>query len=205
MIHQLTEESAVDTEMADSVGIMTTWLFSKPDYCVNGQSLIDIFWAKYHVVCPALFGINGSEKSQAGRKRLGWHKEDDQWVTDQEHYTRMRGLGAGFSAITLRDFSKSRNRNPAPNRLFWEALARLVNTTANETQPTQFILVKNMIERYVPRIIAQFGRAGVVALRQGLVEFPKAGPRRKDGTTDPSVTALETLALKLQSDLHFLL
>ncbi|OTA24814.1 hypothetical protein BTJ68_13327 [Hortaea werneckii EXF-2000] len=126
-IAQLIQEAGMETETADGVGVLLVTIFSVPAYRWNGQSLIDVLWAKYHVVCPPLFGITGSQNTPAGRKRLGWWTENSTFITEAIHYQRMRGLGAGFSALTLRDFSRSANPNPAPNRLWWEALARILN------------------------------------------------------------------------------
>ena len=128
------------------------------------------------------------------------------FVTDQEHYDRSAGLAAGFAAITLRDFSKSKNANPAPNRIFWQSLARILNTSASETQATHFVVVKGMVENYVPRILALFGGAGMAVLRQALVVFPEEkGPRDERGRRVPAVTAVLAMPVVLQRDLSLTL
>ncbi|KAK5134959.1 hypothetical protein LTR08_005911 [Meristemomyces frigidus] len=192
-IGQLLAESAVDTAMADPVGVLLCSVFSVPDYRWNGQSMIDVLWAKYHVLCPPLFGIYGSEATPAGHARLGWRPD----CNGQAHYTRMTGLGAGFSALTLRDFSKSRNRNPAPNRMWWESMARILNLPAGEAQATHYVLVKAMIEDFVPRIMQIFASAGKAALKKAVREFPYAAPK-KDGRFISPAVAVEAMQVTLQ-------
>lgn len=118
----------------------------------------------------------------------------------------MSGLGAGFAAITLRDFSKSKNSNPAPNRIYWEALARIINTPATDVQQTHFVLVKAMITNYVQRFISTFGGAGLAALRQALIFFPnEKGPSDDKGRKLPAVSALQAMPIVLQKELHLTL
>lgn len=185
-IKQLIGESGVDTEMADPLGILIIQIFARPDYSWNGQSVIDVLWAKYHVLCPQLFGINSREGS------------------GNEYYGQVTGLSAGFSALTLRDFSKSRNKNPAPNRLWWESIARILNTPANEIQLTHYIIVKSLIEDFVPRILQIFGGAGLAVLRKAIRDFPQKGPRsqpRRPGEEArllPEVMAVENMQVTLQ-------
>ena len=206
IIKQFISESAVDPKSADPIGVLAVTVFARPQYLFNGQSLIDLLWAKYHKVCPVLFGISGSERTREGRLKVGWHVESSSFVRDQEHYDRTSGLGAGFAAITLRDFSKSKNANPAPNRIYWESLARILNTPAQEVQPTHFVVLKAMINNSVSRIIGLFGGAGVAVLRQALIAFPnEKGPQDENGRKLPAVTAVQAMPLILQRDLHLTL
>ena len=206
VISQFVSESSIDPKMADITGVLAVTIFARPQYLFNGQSLIDILWAKYHKHCPILFGMNGSEKTQKGRLRIGWHTEGGAFVASEAHYNRMAGLSAGFAAITLRDFSKSKNSNPAPNRIFWESIARIINIPAQEVQPTHFTILKAMIENSVPRIIGMFGQAGLAVLREALIAFPRdKGQRDEKGRPLPSVTALASLPVVLQRDLHLTL
>ena len=197
----------MDAKTADAIGILAVMVFARPQYLFNGQSLIDILWAKYHKHCPVLFGITGSERTSQGRQKLGWHIDgSNSFVRDQEHYDRMSGLGAGFAAITLRDFSKSKNANPAPNRIFWESLARILNTPKQEVQPTHFVVLKAMTNESVPRILRTFGGAGLAVLRQALIYFPKEkGPQDENGRKLPAVTAVEAMPMVLQREQHLTL
>lgn len=203
IVSQFISESAVDPKSADPIGVLAVTVFARPQYLFNGQSLIDLLWAKYHKVCPTLFGITGSERTKQGRAKLGWQIEGDTFVSDQQHYDRMSGLGVGFAALTLRDFSKSKNANPAPNRIYWESIARLLNTSAQEVQLTHFVVLKAMIEQYVHRITGTFGGAGKAILRQALIHFPnERGPVDGKGRKLPAVTALQAMPMILQRDLH---
>lgn len=136
---------------------------------------------------------------------MAWWQDQGAFIDEQKHFARMSGLAAGFSALTLRDFSKSTNRSPAPNSLWWEALARIVNTPADQAQATHFVVIKAMIQNYVPRIIGLFGQAGVAALRKALIDFPKYGPKDKEGRPVPAVRSVETMPSVLQMELNFTL
>lgn len=206
IVGQFALEGAFESKIADVIGVLAVTVFARPQYLFNGQSLIDILWAKYHQRCPVLFGISGSERTQAGRARLGWGVEGGSFVQPDEHYTRMTGLGSGFAALTLRDFSRSKNANPAPNRIFWESMARILNTPATDIQPTHFVVLKAMIENFMPRIIGTFGGAGIAVLRQALIVFPnEKGPQDEKGKKLPSVTALQSMPVLIQRDLHLTL
>ncbi|RMZ04085.1 hypothetical protein D0860_06523 [Hortaea werneckii] len=198
-IAQLIQEAGMETETADGVGVLLVTIFSVPAYRWNGQSLIDVLWAKYHVVCPPLFGITGSQNTPQGRKRLGWWTENAVFLSEELHYQRMRGLGAGFSALTLRDFSRSANPNPAPNRLWWEALARILNLPPGQPQLTHYVLVKALLADHVPRILQIFAAAGKAVVRKATAEFPQKGPRRENGVPFSEVTALDSLPVTLAS------
>ncbi|KAI7484626.1 hypothetical protein KC351_g4366 [Hortaea werneckii] len=198
-IAQLIQEAGMETETADGVGVLLVTIFSVPAYRWNGQSLIDVLWAKYHVVCPPLFGITGSQNTPQGRKRLGWWTENAVFLSEELHYQRMRGLGAGFSALTLRDFSRSANPNPAPNRLWWEALARILNLPPGQPQLTHYVLVKALLADHVPRILQIFAAAGKAVIRKATAEFPQKGPRREKGVPFSEVTALDSLPVTLAS------
>lgn len=204
IIQQFLTESAVDTQTADHLGVLLVSVIARADYKFNGQPMMDIFWAKYHRVCPVLFGIVGKENTRGGRERIGWWADKDSGtlVSRSDHYSRMTGLGAGFAAVTLRDFSKSKNENPAPNRLFWEAMARILNTPQADVMCTQFVLLKAMLENSIARFIGFYGQAGIAAIRKALVEFPEIGPRDKDGRLDPIVISTRSLPGKLQQDIH---
>ena len=206
IISQFISESAVDPETADVIGILAVTVFARPQYLFNGQSLVDVLWAKYHKVCPVLFGIIGNERTKEGRMKLGWHIENGAFVRDQEHYDRNSGLGAGFAAMGLRDFSKSKNSNPIPNRIYWESLARILNTPQQAVQSTQCVVLKAMIQNSVPRILSMFGGAGLAALRQALIYFPnEKGPVDESGKKVPAAVALQTMPLVLQREQHLTL
>ena len=210
VIAQLIGESSVDPAMADPVGVLTATIFSNPKFLFNGQSLVDIFWAKYHRVCPIIFGISGSEKTAAGRARLGWATEKGdppEPISSDEHYIRMAGLGAGFAAVTLRDFSKSKNQNPVPNQMYWEAVARLINTPPAEQQISHWVVLKALLhETFIPRFIVFFGSAAVAALRTAMVAFPKSALVTADhAAMRPYVSGVANMPAILQREMHLTL
>lgn len=178
-VARLITESGSDPETADPIGITLAQVLSKPEHRWNGISLIDLLWAKYRVRCPWLFGI----PAPAG--------------TDEEFNRMVTGLAAGYSALTLRDFSRSRNANPAPNTMWWATVAQTLNTPPGHTTVTQYVMLKALIENSVPRIIQIFGGAGRALLRRAVREFVQRGPRTKEGRLRPEVVAVEALQVTL--------
>lgn len=201
LVSQLAQEVAADIGMAEPIGIAAATIFAAPDFRFNGISLIDVLWAKYHRICPVLFGIRGRENTLAGRERVGWFQGTDM----KEHGNRMKGFAAGFAAITLRDFSKSANSNPAPNHLFWTSLARILNTPPNERLSTQYVVVQNMLQVSVPRFIGFYGSAAVAALKKATGEFPTTGAKGPDGKMNPWADVLTSLPTQWQKDFSFTL
>ena len=179
IIAQFIDEASVSPKSADPVGVAAVTIFADRAYQWQQFSFIDILLAKFHFVCPILFGIYGNDKSEAGRKRLGWGRTEPggPWVSDQRHSERMTGLGSGFAALALRDFSKSKNQNPFPTLNYWRSLAYIVNTPPEQALQTHFLVLKAMVENYIPRFIGFYGHAGKMALRKALVEFPHSAPK----------------------------
>ncbi|KAM4056276.1 GLE1-like protein [Hirsutella rhossiliensis] len=176
IISQFINECGANPKAADPIGVFTAQLFSHKDFQWQGQSLIDILLAKFRIVCPVLFGFRGNDKTERGRHAIGWRKDGSSWITEQSHNDRMAGLGAGFAAVSLRDFSKSSKENPYPPTHYWKALAGIVNSPPNETSNTQYVVLRSMIEGHEQRFLNFYGNAAVVALRLALVEFPKRAP-----------------------------
>ncbi|KAF4511093.1 hypothetical protein G6O67_002926 [Ophiocordyceps sinensis] len=176
IISQFINECGANPKAADPIGVFTAQLFSHKDFQWQGQSLIDILLAKFRVVCPVLFGFRGNDKTERGRQAIGWRKDGPSWITEQNHNDRMAGLGAGFAAVSLRDFSKSSKENPYPPTHYWRAFAGIVNSPPNETSNTQYVVLRSMIEGHEQRFLDFYGNAAVAALRLALVEFPKRAP-----------------------------
>lgn len=174
IIAQLIDEAGVKPKAADPVGIVATHIFAMDHFRWNGTFLIDILLAKLHVVCPVLFGIYGSERTEEGKARLGWWREEPNgpFITEQRHNERMTGLGAGFAALSLRNFEKSRWANPYPENNYWQAMAAITNVPPNELTQTHFVVLKAMIENYETKFVSFFGDAAIAALRHALVELP---------------------------------
>ncbi|EAS31498.3 RNA export mediator Gle1 [Coccidioides immitis RS] len=176
IIAQLVAEAGVTPKCAGPLGVLTAQVFSMDAFVYKGCSMIDILLAKYHVVCPVLWGFYGSESTQTGKTALGWWRDepDGPFVSRQVHEERMIGLGAGFAAISLRDFSKTSRQNPLPNTHFWKALSIIVNVPPEEIQDTHLTVLGAMLKFSAQRVVGFWGDLGLLALRHAIVTFPSS-------------------------------
>ena len=199
-ISQFTNEAGPRPETANPIGVCLVALFSDLAFLWRGRSLIDVLMAKFCASCPVLFGANGSQRTEQGRARLGWLKNGGTWVSEQEHMDRMTGLGAGFAAVSLRNFRGSRRPNPKTNpyppRHYWAAMARIVNTPPAEVSDTQCVVLKAMVQNFEQNILTAYGHAGLAALRLCLLVLPA-----RVGRESPAVGALRVHAQTLKKDL----
>ncbi|EPE05370.1 gle1-like protein [Ophiostoma piceae UAMH 11346] len=184
-ISQFINESGADPRTAEYIGQVVVKVYSEAQFLWRGQTMIDMLVAKYRVVCPVLFGFRGNDRMERGRAQVGWRKEDGRWIAEQYHIDRMTGLGAGFAAITLRDFSRVKRTTPWPPTVYWTALAQIVNTPAAEMSETQCYVLKAMIADNETKFLGFYGNAGIAALRCALVDYPSRIPK--------STAASETL------------
>lgn len=196
IVNQFVNECGAQPKSADPVGVVAAMIFSNPLYLWRGKSLVDILMAKLRIGCPVLFGYRGSEKTEQGRMRLGWKKDGPGWIPEQAHIDRMKGLGVGYAAISMRDFSRSANTNPWPPRHYWSSLARILNTPADQISNTQCVVVRAMLETYEERFIGFYGSQAIAAMRKALVEFPARSTQKT-----PGVLALQVLPDILKRDL----
>lgn len=203
IIKQFMLEAGLEAEVGNSLGVLLATVFARKEYLFNGQSLIDIVWAKFHKRCPALFGIHGDERTLEGRARIGWERTGEK-LTHGMYYTGIRGLGIGFANITLRSFAKSQNQNPAPNRLFWQAMARLLNTPAEEVQPTHFELLKGIIDSCAPRMVGIYGPAALALIRQAVFQFPRKleKARNQSAPAHEKANSFEAIPQQLAQDFN---
>lgn len=193
LIKQLVDEAGVTPKAADPIGVLAVSIFAQKDLLWRNTSLIDILIAKLRIVCPVLFGLRGSEKTEEGRDRLGWWKENGTFIPEQVHNVRMTGLGAGYAAIALRDFSRSAMRNPYPPSRYWQSMAAILNTP--QPSSTHYLVLKAMIENYESRFLTFYGSAARAALRLALVQFPERGSEHT-----VAASALKVLGDKLRRD-----
>lgn len=167
----------MSAKAADPIGVIGISVFAQRPFKLEGTiPLIDILLAKFHFTCPVLFGVHGNEKTPSGRARIGWGREDGEWVSPQAHLQRQTGLAAGYAALTLRDFSKSKNDNPYPPRHYWTALAKITNVPSEQIQPTHFVVLKGLVDGNVERFVNFYGQAAIAALKRALVDFPSTAP-----------------------------
>lgn len=163
---------------ADNFGIVLATLFGDSKYRIGDISFADILWSKYHQQCPVLFGIR-----RAGKRPV-------------------ECLAAGFAAITLRDFSKNKNPNPFPNRLFWEAVARIVNTPPASQSVIHYQILHMLFQpQFAARFIQFYGKAGLVAMRNAIIRFPTTAPANNERVQSQAKSVV-TLAIALDRDLH---
>lgn len=202
IIQRFIDQVARDPKAAEPYGILIVTMFALPTCRYNGHSLIDILWAKFHKVCPVVFGISGSEQTSKGKHRLGWKFDKESadgntnsgtFITKEEHLSNQVGLGTGFASITLRNFSSSQNKNPAPNHLYWTAVARILSTPPGLRTATHYVVLRSLVERYAPRFVKFYGSAAIAVLRKILRDIP----REATDKTDPNVMALEMLPIFL--------
>ncbi|KAI4261294.1 MAG: hypothetical protein L6R35_007413, partial [Caloplaca aegaea] len=161
VVSQFINEAAVAPKIADPVGTIASGIFAKDDFRVQGVSLIDILIAKFHIVCPPLFGIYGDEKTTEGRARLGWQREEGggPWISERSHQDRMSGLGAGYAALSLRSFEKSTMSNPYPPYHYWQALSMILNVPAGQVTDTHLYLLRALLMNSEARFMEFFGDA----------------------------------------------
>ena len=180
LIASLLTEASVNPLHAEPVGIVAAQLFSMDPFVYQGVPMSDILWAKYRVRCPALWGRYGDEKTESGRQAVGWWRTEPggPYISELEHADRMTALGAGFSALTLRNFGRTRRANPFPNYLFWHTLYKLTSVPSEAIQDTHVILVGAMLRSSAERVVAFFGHVGLAALRWVIVGLPKTLPRQ---------------------------
>ena len=197
LIAQFVSESGVSPQSADAIGIIGSSVFAQNEFRWAGEfTLIDVLIAKFHVVCPVVFGIYGPEDSVQGKQRLGWKRDENgAFVTEQRHSERMTGLGAGYASIALRNFDKSKLKSPYPVYHYWRALANITNVPSDEATTTHFIVLKSLIENNEGRILDFFGNAGIVALRHAVIDFP-ARVKIRDSVAAKSVALLRDVMQK---------
>lgn len=177
VVSQFINEAGVSPKAADPIGITASHIFSHGDFRWHGISMVGILFAKMHVVCPVLFGINGDESTLEGKTRIGWSQADKDsksptWISSQSHYERMTGLGAGFASLALRNYEKTKLINPIPNEIYWESFVNIINLQAPHITQTHYVVLKAMLETQVPRYLEFWGDTGRQALRVALIDFP---------------------------------
>ncbi|KAG9779504.1 mRNA export factor GLE1 [Exophiala dermatitidis] len=218
IINAFVGECAVNPKAAEPIGTLVAQIFSMPELQFarnvpsnNGRpttvSLISVLMCKFHATAPILFGIYGPESTSAGRMRLGWRLEklnDDQkaFVNENKQYDRLTGLGVGYASIALRNFAKAKVQNPWPPTNYWSSLAHIVNTPPDQVQMSHLIVLKSMLEHNaIDRFLLFFGAAGIAALRQAVVDFPRSLPRELQ--EKPVAKALGLMVEAWKKEKHF--
>ena len=198
IISQWISEAGVSPKAADPIGVVASHIFAHSDFHWQNASLISILLAKMHKTCPILFGIYGPEDTVQGKTRLGWPRDESGWFPRQRFYERMTGLAAGFAALSLRNYEKARYTNPYPEFNYWQAMAKIANTPAQELTQTHFVVLKGMIEHYEGKFIGFYGNAAVAAMRFVLVDLPNRLPESQRGGV--AVKGVQALVEVLKRD-----
>lgn len=206
-VSQFINEAGVNADIADPIGVVVVQVFSRPEFLWRGESMIHILMSKIRIACPVLFGVRALEATEEGRARLGWIREGTKqapgpYVSEDIHGTRMAGLAAGYAALALRDFSKSKMKNPWHPTNYWQSMASIVSTPTAQRSTTQYIVLRAMIDGYEGTFLKFYGNAALAALAVALVKFPYEA-RATDSTVPPkssSVSGVAVLADKLKRD-----
>jgi len=202
VIKQLISEGWVNISIVDAIGVATVQIFSRPEFTWRGQSLIDILIAKFRITCPVLFGIRGSESTEEGRRRLGWTRVDGTYVSDQQHRSAMTGLAAGYSAITLRDFSRAKVGSPWHPSHFWQTLSCIVSTPPKQASPTQYVVARGLLDGFEGPFLKFYGQAAVEAMTVVCINFTQQAdaPDSVVQRQSAAVGGLEGLADKMYKE-----
>ncbi|KAJ5082279.1 hypothetical protein N7532_011322 [Penicillium argentinense] len=179
LVSGLINEAALHPTHAEPIGILAAQIFSMDQFSYQKIPMSDILWAKFRAVCPALWGFNGNSKTEEGRRALGWRRVEQggPYIKEQEHLDRMTALGAGFAAITLRNFGKTPRDNPFPNTIFWSSIRKLLHIPPSELSDTHVMLIKAMLQNSGERIIGFWGVLGTWILRKAVIDLPAQLPQ----------------------------
>jgi len=182
------EAASEDGRTIQEIGLIAASLLSDVKYMWRGTPLSDIVLAKFHRVCPPLFGIRGTMDTAQGQERLGWRLIDKNTPSTESYSQRLRGLGAGYASMSLRSFN---SKGPAiPMAEYWRALVSICNTPSDSLWPGHFALIGGLVRDFYKKFLAQYGIPGRAVLRRAVLELPLRAPARcKDAASTVSVLA----------------
>lgn len=182
------EAASEDGRTIQEIGLIAASLLSDPKYMWRGMPLSDIVVAKFHRVCPPLFGVRGTMNTTQGRERLGWRLIDKNAPTVESYSQRLRGLGAGYAAMSLRSFN---GKAPAiPMSEYWRAIVSICNTPSAELWPGHFALIAGLVRDYYKKFLTYYGVPARGVLRRAVLELPARAPAHcKDAAGTVSVLA----------------
>jgi nucleoporin GLE1 len=183
------EAASTDGRTIQEIGLIAASLLADQRYMWKGIPLTDIVLAKLHRICPILFGIRGRMDTAEGRIRLGWLPIDKSSPSEEQYGQRMRGLGAGYAALSLRSFNA---KAPAvPMSEYWRAIVSICNTPTESLWPGHFALLYGLIRDYYKKFLTFYGAQARGVLRRATIDLPaRAPPRCKDAAGPVSVLPL---------------
>lgn len=169
------EASNEDGRIIQEIGLIAASLFADQKYMWKGISLIDVLLAKMHHICPILFGVRGSMNTVQGQKRLGWMPIDKQPPTGEIYMQRIRGLSAGFAAMSLRAFKTV----PAlPMSEYWRVVVHVCNTPSEDLYPGHFAILGGLLRDFYKKFLGFYGVQARGVLRRAIVDLPARAPER---------------------------
>jgi nucleoporin GLE1 len=183
------EAASTDGRTIQEIGLIAASLLADQRYMWKGIPLTDIVIAKLHRICPMLFGIRGTMNTAEGRIRLGWLPIDKSSPSEEQYGQRMRGLGAGYAALSLRSFNA---KAPAvPMSEYWRAIVSICNTPTDSLWPGHFALLYGLTRDYYKKFLSFYGAQARGVLRRATIDLPaRAPPRCKDAAGPVSTLPL---------------
>ncbi|KAF1840894.1 uncharacterized protein K460DRAFT_321492 [Cucurbitaria berberidis CBS 394.84] len=183
LLKQFEKEAAnEDGRIIQEIGLIAASLLGDQKYMWKGIPLTDIVLAKLHRACPPLFGVRGTMNTAEGRIRLGWMPDS----TLDAYNQRLRGVGAGYAAMSLRTFA---SKAPAlPISEYWRAIVLLCNTPPEHLWPGHFAILNGLIRDYYKKFLSFYGVPARGVLRRATIDLPARAPERcKDAAGTVSV------------------
>ena len=183
LLKQFEKEAAnEDGRIIQEIGLIAASLLGDQKYMWKGIPLTDIMLAKLHRACPILFGIRGTMNTTEGRIRLGCTPN----TTLDAYNQRLRGVGAGYAAMSLRTFA---SKAPAlPISEYWRAIVSICNTPPEYLWPGHFAILSGLIRDSYKKFLTFYGVAAQGVLRRATIDLPARAPERcKDAAGTVSV------------------
>ncbi|KAH6615259.1 hypothetical protein C7974DRAFT_320194 [Boeremia exigua] len=186
LLKQFEKEAAnEDGRIIQELGLIAASLFADQKYMWRGITLVDVLLAKMHHICPIMFGVRGNMNTVQGQKRLGWMPIDKQPATGEIYMQRIRGLSAGFAAMSLRTFKAA----PAiPVSAYWRCIVQVCNTPQQDLYPGHFAILNGLLRDFHKKFLGFYGVHAMAVLRRAVVDVPARAPDRcKDAAGTISV------------------
>lgn len=184
VLKQFEQEAAgSDGRTIQEIGLIAASLLADQRYMWKGIPLTDVLLAKLHRVCPGLFGIRGTMDTAAGRERLGFLLVKKAPPTEEGYGQRMRGLGAGYAALSLRSFNA---KAPAiPMSEYWRAISSICNTPTEQLWPGHFAILYGLTRDYYKKFLTFYGAQARGVLRRATIDLPARAPARCKDAAGP--------------------
>ncbi|KAF2661365.1 hypothetical protein K491DRAFT_587364 [Lophiostoma macrostomum CBS 122681] len=172
-LKQFEQEAALeDGRVIAELGTVAASLMVDKEFVWKGIPLIDLLLAKYHRVCPILFGITGDMRSSAGQARLGWIPISGAPPTVSTYSQRMTGLACGFATMSLRVVASP----VLPASEYWRAISAICNTPPQQLTGGHFMVLKGLTRDWAKKFISIYGAQAKAVLRKATIGLPSRAP-----------------------------